>query len=827
MRVLRTVLALASFAPVAAAAQAQRTGVDSAFLASLRWRSVGPANMGGRVTDIEANPLNPKVIYVAFATGGVWKSVNAGTTWTPIFDATGVHSMGDIAIAPSDTAVIYAGTGEEDSRNSISPGAGVFRSSDAGRTWTYVGLRETQHIGRVVVHPTNPNIVWVAALGRAWGANPERGVYKTTDGGQNWRRVLFVSDRAGAVDLTIDPSNPDRLIAAIWERQRGPYFLRSGGPGSGLYRTTDGGETWQPIRGNGLPTTTLGRIGVAYAPSNPQIVYAIVEADSNPNPASLRRGYVPDSTQRQRLQSGLFRSRDGGLTWERMNDQNNRPFYYSQVRVDPRNPDRVYWLSTQARYSNDGGRTYRQIGQGIHVDYHALWINPNDPDHFLIGQDGGIAQTFDRGRTYDAILQVAVGQFYAIGVDMQRPFWICGGLQDNGTWCGPSESPRGGIRNSDWFNVSGGDGFYAAIDPTDPDIIYSESQGGNIGRLNARTWERVNIRPGGPGFGIVGARRVMEDSIVVWRGDTAQPASPQAQRMIDSVQALIRRDTAWATRNRFNWSSPFFISTHNPNTLYMGGHRLWKTVDRGNSWVPISDDLSTRDTMKIRISMTATGGITLDATGAETYGTITTVSESRLRPGILWVGTDDGNVWLTRNDGATWENLTGRFTGVPRNTYVSRVEASPFDSATVYVTFDGHRSDDFRPYVFVSNDFGRTFRSISAGIPQNEYVHVIREHPRRRGLLFLGTELAAYVSLDAGATWQRLMTGMPPVPVHDLVVHPRDRALVAGTHGRSIYVMDIGPLEEVTDSILRAPAHLFAIEPALLYTPRAAGGGVG
>jgi len=840
---MRRAIAVLAFALLASPpAHAQRMQADSSFLSAFRWRSIGPANMTGRVVDIEANPQNPKVIFVSFATGGLWRSINAGTTWEPVFDRTGVHAVSEIAIAPSDTSILYAGTGEPNSRNSLSPGAGVFKSTDAGRTWTYVGLRETQVTGRILVHPTNPNIVWVAALGRVWGTNGERGIYKTTDGGQTWRLVKFVSDSAGFVDMALDPTNPNVLYATSWQRQRGPYYLQSGGRGSGLWKSADGGETWTPITGNGLPTTTWGRAGVAVAPSAPNTVYLIVEADSNANPESVRRarqrGFVPDTTQRQRLQSGLFRSTDGGASWTRMNSENNRPFYYSQLRVDPRNPDRVYWLATNMKFSNDGGRTYRQIGQGIHGDFHALWIDPNDPDHYIVGEDGGVAQTFDRGRTYDAILQMAVGQFYAVGVDMQRPFWVCGGLQDNGTWCGPTQSPRGAIRNEDWTNVGGGDGFYALIDPTDPDIVYSESQGGNIQRRNLRTWESRTIRPGrvaaaggGGGFGGFGGQptiaRVLEDSVILARGDTTRPMTPEQQRIVDSLRARIHQDTMVLTTHRFNWQAPFLISAHNPRTLYMGGQRVWKTVDRGDSWLPISEDLSTRDSAKIRMGLARSGGITVDVSNAETHGTVTTLAESPLRPGILWTGTDDGNVWLTKNDGATWENLTGRFPGAPRGLWVTRVEASPFDSATVYVTFDGHRNDDFHPYVYVSNDLGRTFRSISATLPDNEYVHVIREDPRHRDLLFLGTELTAYVSTDAGERWNRFNGGLPPAPVHDLKIHPRDRQLVAATHGRSFYVMDIGPLEQATDSLLGAPVAVFAAEPALLYSSRGAGGGVG
>jgi photosystem II stability/assembly factor-like uncharacterized protein len=834
----RTLALLSLFLAVPALAHGQSARADSGFLASFRWRSIGPANMTGRVVDIEGNPHNPKEIFVAFATGGLWKTVNAGTTWMPVFDRTGVFAASEIAIAPSDTSIIYVGTGEPNSRNSISPGSGVFRSADGGRTWAYAGLRETQFIGRVLVHPTDPNVAWVAALGHAWGPNRERGIYKTTDGGKTWRQVKFVSDRAGFVDIALDPANPNTLFATAWERVRGPYFLTSGGPGSGLWKSTDGGEHWSEIQGHGLPTTTWGRAAVAIAPSNASYVYLLVEADSNPNPESVRRsrqrGYVPDTSKVQKLQSGLFRSTDGGQTWTRMNSENNRPFYYSQLRVDPKDPERVYWLSTSFRFSNDGGKTYRTVGQGIHTDYHALWVDPNDPDHYVVGEDGGVAQTYDRGRTYDAILQMAVGQFYAVGLDMQRPFWVCGGLQDNGSWCGPSRSPSGRITNDDWTTVNGGDGFYAAIDPTDANTIYSESQGGAIARLNLRTWERRGIRPGtipteGGGFfgGGQTVGRMLEDSVILARGDTTKPVTPAQQRIIDSLQARIQADTAVLSRNRYNWQTPFLISPHNPQTLYLAGQRVWKTVDRGDHWMPISEDLSTRDTAKIRMSMARTGGITLDATNAETHGTATTLAESPVRPGLLWLGTDDGNVWLTRNDGVAWENLTGRFPGVPRGTWVSRVEPSSFDSATVYVTFDGHRSDDFKPYVYVSTDFGKTFRSIAAGLPDSEYVHVIREDPRRRELLFLGTELTAYVSTDGGRSWNRFNDGLPPAPVHDLKIHPRDRELVAATHGRSIYVVDIGPLEQATDSMLNAPVTLFAVDPALLYNNRGAGGGVG
>jgi hypothetical protein len=784
------------------------------MLAAFAWRAVGPANMSGRVSAIVGNPLNAKETLVGFASGGLWRTVNAGVTWTPVFDHERVSTVSALAMAASDTAVVWAGTGEADSRNSISPGGGVYKSTDAGKTWTLMGLEDTRQVGRIAIDPSNPDVVYVAALGHAWGPNRERGLFKTGDGGKTWQNVNFVSDRAGFVDVAIDPSDHSVVWAASWERQRTPYSLVSGGPGSGLWKSSDAGATWKRIAGGGFPATTLGRIGIAVAPSDSRTVYAMVEADSNPNPESLRKGFVADTSKRQRLQSGLYRSGDGGATWTRMNPDDDRPFYFSQVRVDPRNPDRVYWMGTELFFSNDGGRTPRRVGQGVHVDYHAFWGDPGDPDRYVVGEDGGLAVTFDRGRSYDAIMQMAVGQFYAIALDMQQPFWICGGLQDNGSWCGPSRTNRrAGILNQDWLNVDGGDGFYAAVDPTDPNTVYAESQGGSISRLDLGTWARKQIRPvKGP------LSRLLEDSVLIARGDTAAPAAPEAQRAVAAYRARIVADSL--NRPRFNWSTPFFLSPHNPRTLYLGGNRLYKSVDRGDNWVPISEDLSTRDSTRIKVSTRTTGGITRDVTGAETHGTITTVAESPVRAGILWAGTDDGNVWLTTDDGVAWTSLAGRFPGVPAKTWVTRVEPSHFDSATCYVTFDGHRDDVNRPFVYVTNDFGRTFRSLAATLPPTAFVHVIREDPRKRSLLFLGTEQAPYVSFDTGATWHVLDRLMPTVPVHDLAIHPRDRVLVAGTHGRSIYTLDIGPLEELSDSIAAAPFTLFGVDPALLYNER-------
>ena len=813
---MRNKLLLLATLAVASPGYAQLTStIDEATMAGFRWRSIGPANMGGRVTDIEVDPRNSKVFYVATATGGIWKTVNAGTMFFPLFDKERVISLGDIAIAPSNGDIIWAGTGEEDSRNSISPGGGIYKSVDAGRTWKLMGLEKTEHIARILVDPKNPDIVYVAAMGKTWANNPERGLYKSTDGGNTWRLIKFISDKAGFIELVMDPTDNRTLWAASWERIRGPYFLNSGGPGSALWKSTDAGGTWTEVKGGGFPETTKGRIGLAVAQSNPKVMYALVEADTMKR--ALRKGEKPDTSKAQRINSGLYRSADGGATWALMqrNGTDARPFYYSQVRVDPENPDRVYWMSSVFRFSDDGGKTERRGALSIHTDWHAMWIDPEDPEHFIIGDDGGIGITWARGGTYDFPNTIPLGQFYAVGFDMAKPYNVCGGLQDNGTWCGPSRTRfRTGARNQDWFNVNSGDGFFVAMDPTNPNIIYSESQGGNVSRLDLASGARVMINRGR------GGAPEWEDSLIVARGDTTVPENPRISAALQSIRNRARADSS--SRMRFNWSAPFFLSSHSPATIYLGGNKLLKSSSRGDNFYPISPDLSTADSMRIRVSTKTTGGITLDATGAETYGTITTVAESPVRPGILWVGTDDGNVWVSTNDGGSWTNLTRRFTGVPARTYVSRVEASGFDSSTVYVSFDGHRDSDYKPYLFVSNDMGRTFRPIANNLPTGgpDFIHVVREDPTNRDLLFVGTDVGAYVSTNRGASWQRFMNGLPTVPVHDLKIHPRDRELIAGTHGRSIWVVDIAALQQLSDSVARKRAHFFKPTTAYAYSQR-------
>jgi photosystem II stability/assembly factor-like uncharacterized protein len=783
------------------------TPPDSAFWAAFRWRSIGPANMSGRVTDVEGIPSPSKTFFVATAAGGIWKTTNAGTTFRPVFDGERVISMGDLAIAPSDTMQVWAGTGEEDSRNSISPGGGIYKSTDGGLTWTLKGLVETQAIGRIVVHPTDPNIVYVAALGRIWGPNKERGLYKTTDGGETWQLVKFISDKAGFVDVAMHPRDPNVLFAASWERVRGPYFLRSGGPGSALWKTTDAGATWTKVQGGGFPETMLGRIGIAISPSNPDVMYTLVEADT-------AKGQTTSP-------SGLYRSADGGATWEKTASENVRPFYYSQVRVDPSNPDRVYWSSTPVKFSDEGGKNARNATVGIHVDHHAMWIDPNDPAHFVVGNDGGIGITWDRGGNYVFPNVVPWGQFYEVSYNMDVPYRVCGGLQDNGSWCGPSRLARGSITNHHWYTVNGGDGFYMQQDPTDPQIVYAESQGGNMARINVVTGETARLRP--PAWR--DRYTMYEDSILIdWPDTTVQPRG-QLRRRIDDLRTRQRADSA-SLDLRWNWNTPFLISRHNPTVFYAGANRVMKSVKRGDDLYPISPDLTTNDAEKIRVATETTGGITRDATGAEMYCTIVSLAESPIRAGILFAGTDDGRTWVTRNDGGTWEELTGRFPGLPAESYVVRIEPSYHDSLTFYVAFDRHRMDDLAPYLYVTTDGGKTFRSIVNNLPTGgpDFLHVVREDPYNPNLLFVGTDVGAFVSLDRGASWQKFMTGLPTVPVHDLQIHPRDRELIAATHGRSVWIVDVAALEQLSDSVLAAEAYLFEPKTAFQYGDARVGG---
>jgi len=801
-----TLLAVASTLLGAPALAAQQVTLDETLLDGFEWREIGPSNMSGRVTDVEGLPSPSKTFYVATAAGGIWKTTNNGITFRPLFQDERIVSMGDLAIAPSDPNQIWAGTGEEDSRNSISPGGGIYKSMDAGLTWELKGLEGTEHIGKVLVHPRDPNIVWVAALGPLWRSGGERGIYKTTDGGDSWTQVAFVSDKAGFVDIAIHPQNPNILFATSWERDRGPYYLQSGGPGSGAWKSTDAGDTWTRLEGHGLPETTMGRLMVAYAPSYPRVMYMMVEAAA--------------AEGEEDNQNGLYRSDDDGDNWEKVNDFNSRPFYYSGVWVDPMDPDRVYFSAL--RFSTDGGRTAGNAAQQVHVDFHAMWIDPNDPDRFVVGNDGGIAVTFDRGGNYWFPNNQAQGQFYNISYDMDTPYNVCGGLQDNYSWCGPSRKASGAITKHDWFMISGGDGFGTQQDPRNPDIVYSTSQGGNMGRSNLATGERTGL--GRPDWR--DSYRVIQDSIaMLWPDSTQSMPSQHSAR----IAALTERATADSVsmQMRYNWNTPFFLSPHNPDVLYAAANRVLKSTNMGDDLIPISPDLTRADAEKLEISTTTTGGVTPDVTGAETFGTIVSLNESPVNAGTIYAGTDDGNLWVSTNDGGSWTDVTSNVGNlVPDGTYISRIEPSKHVAGRVYVTYDNHRRGDFAPYVLVSENFGGRFQSIANNLPTGkpDFAHVIREDHVNPNLLFVGTDVGLYASLDRGQSWQRFMEGFPTVPVHDLQIHPRDSELIAGTHGRSIWIVDIEPLQQLSRAVVASSAHLFAPSPAFQFGTPPSGG---
>ncbi|MDQ6610904.1 MAG: hypothetical protein M3Y64_00610, partial [Gemmatimonadota bacterium] len=682
-------------------------GLDSVTTSAFRWRNIGPSNFMGRMSDVQGIPSPSKTIYVSAAGGGIWKSMNNGITWRPIFDDKEVVSMGMLAIAPTDTNIVWAGTGEPNSRNSIEPGAGVYKSTNGGNSWTFMGLRETQHIGRIQIDPRNANTVYVAALGPAWKAGGDRGLYKTTDGGTTWKLIKAGANaKTGAVDVQIDPANPDIIYVAMWERYRTPYSLISGGVGSGVFKSTDGGTTWTELKGSGYPEGAKGRIGLAVARSNSQVVYALTEA------SSMAAG--PMTYQRAPAATGLYRSADGGKTWQHMNNVDTRPFYYSQVRVDPKNADRVYFSSTQLQVSNDGGKTLMNAAQNVHVDDHGLWIDPNDPDRWFLANDGGIAITFDRGGNFLYPMILPLGQFYDASFDYDTPYNICAGAQDNGAWCGPSRLKSGVISNTNWRTISGGDGFYTAQDPNNPHMVWGESQNAGVQQTNLKTGERGRVNK--PTWN--DRYRQLEDSIAVERGDPLKPVTREAQTKIDAFRTQQKKDSA-DLQIRYNWETPFFLSTHNPQVFYLGGSRVLKSVKGGEDLYPISPDLSVKTDPAQAKAMAAridtvdkyTGGITLDLTGAEAYGTVVALQESPIKPGLLLAGTDNGNLWITHNDGATWDNLTSKFVslGVPWDAYVVRVEPSHFDTLSFYVAFENHRWNAFTPYLFSTTDGGRSF----------------------------------------------------------------------------------------------------------------------
>ena len=781
MRIVRHFPALALLVLLlTSAGGAQSTApVDPALLGHLSWRSIGPANTGGRIDDVAVArvPGQPDAIYVATASGGVFKSTNQGTSWTPIFDRVdAMMSIGDIAVAPSAPNVVWVGTGEANNRQSSSWGDGVFRSNDGGRTWTASGLQDTRHIGRIVIHPTNPDVVYVAAVGHLWGSNSERGVFKTTDGGRTWTKALYVDDNTGATDIVMDPQDPQTLFAAMYQRQRKAWGFNGGGPGSGIFRSRDGGATWTRLS-NGLPQGDLGRIGLDIFHGDPRVIVAVVEAAGR----SL----------------GVYRSADRGDTWQAWSTINPRPMYYSQIRTDPRDANRVYLLGSNRGFyiSNDGGKAFADVFSTIHSEDHALWIDPDDTNHPIVGGDGGVSISWDRGQTWLFRDNLPIGQFYEISADMQDPYVICGGLQDNGHWCVPSATRnRNGISNHDAFNIGSGDGFYARLDPTDPHTAIIESQDGRANRVNLSTLERQAISP------------------VTRRPGTSQQDTPGSPPPIE--------------RERWNWNTPIVMSSFDSKTLYMGSNMVFTSADRGATWKAISPDLTgniDRESLRM-MGATVPARALSRHDGQSSFSTLTTIGESPLDAKLLYTGSDDGRMTVTRDGGQKWTTLNERIPGLPAGTYVSSVLPSRHLAGRVYATFDGHYNDDYRAYAYVSDDFGHTWRSITAGLPASS-VHRLREHPRNGRLLFLGHERGIHFSIDGGASWSPLNLNMPNVPVDDILIHPRDNDLIVGTHGRGLWVLDnISSLEALTPESIRSDA--FLVPPARarllsMYNPQA------
>lgn len=765
---LRGLLAAAAL-PGLLAAQPARPAparLDSTTLMpALKARAIGPAIMGGRVSDIALDPADPYTFYVALGTAGVMKTTTNGTTWQPVFESQPVAAVGAVAVSPADAKTVWVGTGEANDRNSVSWGDGVYLSTDGGGSWKNVGLRETRMIARVAPHPTDAKTAYVAAAGDVWNETPERGCYRTTDAGATWRRVLAADapwDRkVGCGDIAVDPVNPRTVYAALYARRRTPWAFRSGPEHTdgrdlgGIFRSDDGGETWKKLSG-GLPSGT-GRIGLSVYAKDPRIVYAIVESDAG--------GTASIDDVRSKA-GGVFRSEDRGETWTRVNALNPRPFYFSQIRVDPTNDRKVYVLGFTLHVSEDGGRTFREDRfKAVHADLHALVIDPRTPARLLLGTDGGPYQSYDGGAGWQHLNNMAAGEFYRINVDSGRPYRICGGLQDNLNWVGPSATRTAdGIVNADWINVQGGDGFYCFFDPREPQVVFTESQSGYVHRFDLRSGAYRDLRP----------------------------------------EAAEGREAF-----RFHWNSPLIPSRHDPDAFYLAGNRVFRLTGRGERWRTISPDLSARQTDRIL----STGS------GAETYGVVYALSESPVRKGMLWAGTDDGKLWVTRDDGATWTDLTRGLPAPVRGQWIYRLEASHADAEVAYLAVDAHREGNYGPLAYRTEDGGRTWQSIAAGLPAHGPVKVIREDPRNPDVLYLGTEFALFASTDRGRSWFRF-GGLPTVAIDDILVHPREQDLVVATHGRSLYVVDdLRPLQEMNATVAAKAAHLFTIRPATAYEP--------
>ncbi|MFE8424455.1 hypothetical protein ABHQ57_10400 [Tenacibaculum sp. ZH5_bin.1] len=707
---------------------------------NMKPRNIGPGGMSGRVTAIDVVESNPDIMFVGTASGCIWKSTSGGIKWEPIFDKEVTASIGALAIQQSNPSVIWAGTGEGNPRNSLNGGYGIFKSLDGGRSWKSMGLEKTRHIHRVVIHPDNPDIVYVGAIGSPWGEHKERGVYKTTNGGKTWKQILFNNNKTGAADLIMDPSNPNKLIAAMWEHKRDPWFFKSGGKGSGLYITHDGGENWKKItEKEGFPKGELGRIGVAIAPSNPNTIYALVEAKKN----------------------ALYKSEDGGFSWKKINDKKgigNRPFYYSEIYVDPQNEHKLYTVFTYVNVSIDGGKNFKQlmpaygVDNGIHPDHHAWWIHPKNGKFMIDGNDGGMNVTKDGGKTWRFIGNLPVAQFYHINVDNEFPYNVYGGMQDNGSWRGPAYVWKDqGIRNSYWQEISFGDGFDVVPDKDDSRYGWSMSQQGYVSRYDYKTGNNYTVRPTHP----------------------------------DATIKL-----------RFNWNAAINIDPFDNSTLYFGSQFVHKSTDKGLTWKVISPDLTTNDKSKLKQS--ESGGLTMDATGAENHCTILVIEPSPLEKDMLWIATDDGQVHITKNGGTTWTNVAKNLKGLPENSWITQIKASNKNKGEALLVANDYRRFNYKPYAYRTKDYGATWERIVDESDVKSFTQCIIEDPIEPNLLFLGTDDGLYISINAGKKWTKWTEGFPTVPVKDLVIHPREHDLVIGTFGRAAWVLDdIRPLRAI------------------------------
>jgi photosystem II stability/assembly factor-like uncharacterized protein len=740
-------------------AEAKKGGMTADTFSGLKFRSLGPAAASGRVMAIAVNPKDKFEYYVGVASGGVWKTVNDGTTWTPVFEKEASYSIGWVALDPNDPAVVWVGTGESNSQRSVAYGDGIYRSDDGGKDWQNLGLKKSAHIGRVVVDPRDSKVVYVAAEGPLWGPGGDRGLYKTTDGGKNWKAALTISENTGVVDVALDPSNPDVIYAAAYQRRRHVFTLIDGGPESAIYKSTDAGATWNKLK-NGLPTVDMGRIGLAVSPADPNVLYATIEAADG--------------------KGGIFRSNDRGATWERKNEFDVGAMYYARMVCDPKNVDRIWVMNVQLRESLDGGKTLHKVAEtNHHGDNHAIWIDPDDTKHWLLGSDGGMYETWDDAKSWGFKANLPTVQFYDVAVDNAIPFYnVCGGTQDNFSWCGPSRTRNvNGILNSDWFVTTGGDGFRSVVDPVDPNTIYSESQYGVLVRHDKPTGQELVLQP--------------------QEGKGEPPL-------------------------RWNWDSPVIISPHSHTRLYFAANKLFRSDDRGDTWKAISGDLTRqidRNKLPVMGKVWEPDAVAKNAS-TSFYGNIVALTESPKKEGLIYVGTDDGLVQVTHDGGQTWTKYE-KFVSLPDMTYVSRLAASQHDVNTVYAAFDNHKNEDFKPYLLKSTDAGKTWTSIAGNLPENGTVLAFAEDAVNANLLFAGTEFGAFFTVDGGAHWVQLKGGLPTIAVRDMVLQAREGDLVIATFGRGFYVLDdISALRETKAESLEQTAATFPVKDAGLYIER-------